>query len=52
MRYDVEDDPKRPPPQPVRRKGDNYCEQQEYVPREVGPTRNDHDRDGHRHVRC
>ena len=47
MRYD-EDDPKRPPPTPVRRKGDNWWERQEY---EVGPAHKDDERDRHRHVR-
>jgi len=51
MRYE-EDDPKRPPPQPVRGKGDNWGERQEYAPHEVGPSRKDDDRDRHRHVRC
>lgn len=52
MRYYDEEDPKKPRPVDCRRKGDNAAESKEYGPREVAPTRKDHDRDRHRHVSC
>lgn len=51
MRYHDEDDPKKPRPVSIRRKGDNAFEAQEYAPREVSPLRKDGDIDRHRHVR-
>lgn len=55
MRYDDEDDPKKPRPVRSMRKGDNALEAQEYEPRSVGPHgwKDDRGRDHHRHVhRC
>jgi len=52
MRYEHEDDPKKPHPVHVHRKGDNALESDEHGPREVGPLRRDSDLDRHRHVRC
>ena len=53
MRYDDEEDPKKPRPVTAFRKGDNRLEAQEHGPREVGPRgRKDDRRDDHRHVRC
>jgi hypothetical protein len=50
MRYEDEQDPKKPQPVSARCKGDNPLESQEYRPRKVGP---DDRRDHHRHVhRC
>jgi hypothetical protein len=51
MRYDDEQDPKKPHPVTVFRKGDNTRESQEHGPRNVGPHgRKDDRRDHHRHV--
>jgi hypothetical protein len=51
MRYDDEEDPKKPQPITAFRKGDNTAEAQEHGPRSVGPHgRKDDRRDYHRHV--
>ena len=53
MRYEYEDDPKKPAPVRSRRKGENQLEAEEHTPWKVGPHgyKDDH-RDYHRHVRC
>jgi hypothetical protein len=50
MRYEDEEDPKKPRPVSRSRKGDGVLESQEYGPREVNPSKDD-DYDRHRHVR-
>jgi len=55
MRYDDDDeeDPKKPQPIGLWRKGDNTAEDQEHGPSEVGPDgKGHHDRYHHMHVRC
>lgn len=49
MRYDDEGDPKQPQPTKAGRKGTNAWESDEAG--DLRPTRKDHDRDRHRHVR-
>jgi len=52
MRND-EEDPKKPRPLSIGRKGDNTCESEEHGAREVDPDGNSYDpRDHHMHVRC
>ena len=53
MRDEDEDDPKKPQPVSLDRKGDNAYEAQEHGPSEVSPEARDHDeRYQHTHVRC
>jgi len=54
MRYDDQEDPKKPQPVATFRKGDNQLEAQEHGLRKVGPLGGKDDRrDNHRHVhRC
>jgi hypothetical protein len=53
MRDEDEEDPKKPQPVAVGRKGDNAFEAQEHGPSEVDPDGHGHDsRYHHMHVRC
>ena len=53
MRYEDDEDPKKPHPGWGGRKGDNVPEDQEHGPDEVGPDGKEHDsRNHHMHVRC
>ena len=53
MRHEDEDDPKKPHPIAIGRKGDNAIEAEEHGPSEVGPDGKEHDsRYNHMHVRC
>jgi hypothetical protein len=49
---DAEQDPKKPHPLSIRRKGDNAAESREYGPRQVRPGSKQRDRDRHTHVSC
>ena len=50
---DDEEDPKKPHPVSLRRKGNNAPESQEHGPSEVGPDDREHDhRYHHMHVSC
>jgi len=50
MRYDDEEDPKKPAPVRGHRKGESAIEAGEHEPLEVGPRVGDDDY--HAHVRC
>jgi hypothetical protein len=53
MRDDDEEDPKKPHPLSLGRKGDNDPEAREHGPDEVGPDGKEHDaRYHHMHVIC
>jgi hypothetical protein len=53
MRDEDEEDPKKPRPVSIGRKGENAVEAQEHGPSEVDPDANTHgDRYHHMHVRC
>jgi hypothetical protein len=53
MRYEDEEDPKKPHPVWGGRKGDNAAEDREHGPDQVGPDGKEHDSHYHHmHVRC
>ena len=53
MRDEDEEDPKKPHPLAIGRKGDNAAESEEHGPNEVGPDGKDLDaRYHHMHVSC
>jgi hypothetical protein len=52
MRDAEQDDPKKPHPLSVGRKGDNAAEAREHGPRQVRPGKQRDDRDHHMHVSC